>query len=316
MSRYVVTGGAGFIGSAVVRALLAEGAGKVAVIDNLSTGHERNLAEVREAVEFHNADIRCYEAIQPVLRGAEVVFHLAAIPSVPRSITDPVPSHETNIDGAFQVLRACAEAGVRRVFYAASSSAYGDTEVLPKIETMLPRPKSPYAAQKLMGEYYAGVWAECFGIETVSVRYFNVYGPRQDPSSPYSGVISLFMKALLERQPPTLYGDGEQSRDFTYVEDVAALTLKAARAPGVSGKVYNGGNGNRYTLNEVWAALQKIEGVSIPARYGLPRPGDVRHSQAGIAAAVRDLGHAPRFSLEEGLRRTLDWYRSAVFTPR
>jgi nucleoside-diphosphate-sugar epimerase len=316
MSRYVVTGGAGFIGSAVVRALLAEGAGKVAVIDNLSTGHERNLAEVREAVELHNADIRCYEAIEPVLRGAEVVFHLAAIPSVPRSITDPVPSHETNIDGAFQVLRACAEAGVRRVFYAASSSAYGDTEVLPKIETMLPRPKSPYAAQKLMGEYYAGVWAECFGIETVSVRYFNVYGPRQDPSSPYSGVISLFMKALLERQPPTLYGDGEQSRDFTYVEDVAALTLKAARAPGVSGKVYNGGNGNRYTLNEVWAALQKIEGVSIPARYSPPRPGDVRHSQAGIAAAVRDLGHAPRFSLEEGLRRTLDWYRSAVFTPR
>lgn len=316
MSKYVVTGGAGFIGSAVVRALLAEGAGKVAVIDNLSTGHERNLAEVREAVEFHHADIRCYEAIEPLLRGAEVVFHLAAIPSVPRSITDPVPSHETNIDGAFQVLRACAEAGVRRVFYAASSSAYGDTEVLPKIETMLPRPKSPYAAQKLMGEYYAGVWAECFGIETVSVRYFNVYGPRQDPSSPYSGVISLFMKALLERQPPTLYGDGEQSRDFTYVEDVAALTLKAARAPGVSGKVYNGGNGNRYTLNQVWAALQKIEGVSIPARYGPPRPGDVRHSQADIAAAVRDLGHAPRFSLEEGLRRTLDWYRSAVFTPR
>jgi nucleoside-diphosphate-sugar epimerase len=316
MSKYVVTGGAGFIGSAAVRALLAEGDGKVAVIDNLSTGHERNLAEVREAVELHNADIRCYEAIEPVLRGAEVVFHLAAIPSVPRSITDPVPSHETNIDGAFQVLRACAEAGVRRVFYAASSSAYGDTEVLPKIETMLPRPKSPYAAQKLMGEYYAGVWAECFGIETVSVRYFNVYGPRQDPSSPYSGVISLFMKALLEHQPPTLYGDGEQSRDFTYVEDVAALTLKAARAPGVSGKVYNGGNGNRYTLNEVWAALQKIEGVSIPARYGPPRPGDVRHSQADIAAAVRDLGHAPRFSLEEGLRRTLDWYRSAVFTPR
>lgn len=311
MTKYVVTGGAGFIGSALVRALLAEGAGSVAVIDNLATGHEENLEEIRANVDLHRADIRCYEALEPALRGAGIVFHLAAIPSVPRSITEPVPSHETNIDGTFQVFRACAAAGVRRVVYAASSSAYGDTEVLPKVETMLPRPKSPYAAQKLMGEYYAAVWAECFNLETVALRYFNVYGPRQDPSSPYSGVVSLFMKALLERQSPTIYGDGEQSRDFTYVEDVAELTLKAARAPGVSGKVYNGGNGNRYTLNEVWATLQKIEGVSIPAHYGPPRPGDVRHSQADTAAAIRDLGHAPRFTLEEGLRRTLAWYRRA-----
>ncbi len=310
MSQYVVTGGAGFIGSALVRALFDQGAASVAVIDNLATGHEENLAEVRGRLELHQADIRCYEAIEPVVRGAEVVFHLAAIPSVPRSISEPVFSHETNIDGTFHLFRACASGGVRRVFYAASSSAYGDTEVLPKVETMTPHPKSPYAAQKLMGEYYASVWADCFGIETVALRYFNVYGPRQDPSSPYSGVISLFMKALLERRSPTIFGDGEQSRDFTYVEDVAALTLKAARAAGVSGKVYNAGNGNRYTLNEVWATLQKIEGVSIPANYGPPRAGDVRHSQADTTAAVRDLDHAPRFSLEEGLRRTLDWYRT------
>jgi UDP-glucose 4-epimerase len=312
MSKYVVTGGAGFIGSSVVRALLKEGAPKVVVIDNLLSGHEENLDEVRGQVELHREDIRCYDAIAPLVRGAGLVFHLAAIPSVPRSIVDPVPSHEVNIDGTFQVLRACAAGGVGRVFYAASSSAYGDSAVMPKVETMLPRPKSPYAAQKLIGEYYASVFSDCFGLETVAVRYFNVYGPRQDPSSPYSGVISLFMKALIERRPPTIFGDGGQSRDFTYVEDVAALTIKAARTPGVSGKFFNGGNGNRYTLNEVWNTLQKIEGVSIPPNYGPPREGDVRDSQADTAAAVRDLGHAPQFSLEEGLRRTLAWYRNSV----
>jgi UDP-glucose 4-epimerase len=310
MSKYVVTGGAGFIGSSVVRALLSQGAQRVVVVDSFLSGREENLEEVRGQVDLYREDIRCYEAIEPLVRDADLVFHLAAIPSVPRSITDPVPSHEVNIDGTFQVFRACAAGGVGRVFYAASSSAYGDTEVLPKVETMLPCPKSPYAAQKLMGEYYAGVFAECFGVETVAVRYFNVYGPRQDPSSPYSGVISVFMKALIERRPPTIFGDGEQSRDFTYVEDVAELTLKAALTPGVSGRTYNGGNGNRYTLNEVWETLQKIEGVSLPAEYGPTRAGDVRHSQADTTAAVRDLGHAPRFSLEEGLRRTLAWYRS------
>jgi len=309
MNKYVVTGGAGFIGSMIVRALLREGAGKVVVIDSLLTGKESNLEEVRGQVELHKADIRCYDAIAPVIKGAEVMFHLAAIPSVPRSITEPVPSHEVNIDGTFQVLRAAKEGGVRRVVYAASSSAYGDTEVLPKVETMRPQPKSPYAAQKLMGEYYASVFHACFGLETVALRFFNVYGPRQDPSSPYSGVLSVFMKALIARQSPTIYGDGEQSRDFTYVEDVAELNLKAARAPNVAGKVYNAGNGNRYTLNQLWDWLQKIEGVSIPAEYGPSREGDVRDSQADTTAAVRDLGHAPRFTIEEGLRRTLEWYR-------
>ncbi len=309
-NHYVVTGGAGFIGSAIVRALLHEGAQRVLVIDNLLTGRESNLDEVRGSIDFQRADIRNYGDIAPLIRGAAVVFHEAAIPSVPRSIEDPVPSHEVNINGTFNVLRAAREGGVGRVVYAASSSAYGDTEVLPKVETMNPRPKSPYALQKLVGEHYCSVFTNVYCIETVALRYFNVYGPRQDPSSPYSGVLSLFMKAVLERRAPTIFGDGEQSRDFTFVEDVAALTLKAARAEGVAGKVYNGGNGNRYTLNQVWETLQKIEGVSIPPIYGPPRAGDVRHSQADTTAAVRDLGHAPRFSLEEGLRRTLAWYRN------
>lgn len=310
MRRYVVTGGAGFIGSALVRRLLGEGAGRVIVVDNLLTGHERNLEEVKDSVEFHHADIRDFREIAPVLRGADVVFHQAAIPSVPRSIDDPVPSHEVNIDGTFQVLRAAAEGGVKRVVYAASSSAYGDTAVLPKVETMLPNPKSPYALQKLTGEYYASVFASCFGLETVSLRYFNVFGPRQDPSSPYSGVLSLFMKAILERRAPTIFGDGEQSRDFTFVEDVVHLNLKAARAPGVSGKVYNAGNGGRITLNQAWALLQRIEGIELPARHGPPRAGDVRDSQADTTLAVRDLGHEPRYSFEEGLRLTLDWFRA------
>lgn len=312
MNRYVVTGGAGFIGSAIVRALLKEGATNVSVIDNLLTGQESNLDEVRGQVEFHRADIRNFEEIAPLLRRADVVFHEAAIPSVPRSIDEPVPSHDVNINGTFNVLRAAHEGGVRRVVYAASSSAYGDTLVLPKLETMLPMPKSPYALQKLVGEYYCSVFSNTFNLETVALRYFNVYGPRQDPSSAYSGVLSLFMKAALTRTAPTIFGDGEQSRDFTYVEDVAELNLKAARAQGVSGKMYNGGNGGRITLNQAWALVQKLEGVEIPAKYGAPRAGDVRDSQADTTAAMRDLAHAPKFSFAEGMRLTLEWYRTSL----
>lgn len=309
MSRIVVTGGAGFIGSALVRSLLGGGAAEVTVLDDLSSGKRENLADAGGA-RLEIRDIRDYDSIAPVLAGAAVVYHLAAIPSVPRSIQDPVPSHDVNINGTFNVFRACAEGGVGRVIYAASSSAYGDTETLPKVESMPPNPLSPYAAQKLMGEYYASVFHTCFGLETVSLRFFNVYGPRQDPSSPYSGVLSLFNQAILDRRSPVIHGDGEQSRDFTYVEDVAELCMKAASAGSHAvGRVYNAGNGNRYTLNLVWEALQKIEGVSLAPVYGAPRAGDVRHSQADTAAAVRDLGHAPRFSLEEGLRLTLDWYR-------
>jgi len=310
MSKYVVTGGAGFIGSALVRGLLKQGAQSVTVIDNLLTGHEKNLAEVSSSVDFHQLDICNYDAIEPLIAGADVVFHEAAIPSVPRSIKDPVPSHNVNIDGTFNVLRAAVEGKVRRVVYAASSSAYGDTLVLPKVETMLPRPKSPYALQKLTGEYYMSVFASCYGLETVSLRYFNVFGPRQDPTSQYSGVLSIFMKSILTGEAPTIFGDGEQSRDFTFVDDIVALNLKAAYAQGVSGKFFNGGNGGRITLNQAWDLVQKIEGKRLPARYGPPRAGDVHDSQADTTSAAAELGHAPQFSFEEGMRLTLEWYRA------
>ena len=309
MNRYIITGGAGFIGSALVRALLSEGR-RVHVIDNLSTGNLDNLEEVADQITVHEFDLCDYARISPVIAGAYRVFHLGALPSVPKSIADPVPSHESNIDGTFNVLRAAVEGKVGRVIYAASSSAYGDTDVLPKVETMAPRPKSPYAVQKLTGEYYASAFSTCYGLETVSLRFFNVFGPRQDPTSPYSGVLSIFLSCLIDCRSPTIFGDGEQSRDFTYVEDVVGLMLKTSQAHGVSGRVFNAGNGNRYTLNETWQLLQRIEGLDLPALYGPPRPGDVRHSQADITAAVRALGHSPRFTFEQGLRLTLDWYRA------
>jgi UDP-N-acetylglucosamine/UDP-N-acetyl-alpha-D-glucosaminouronate 4-epimerase len=314
MKKYIVTGGAGFIGSALVRGLLALGDGSVEVIDNLSTGRAENLADLSSHVNLHFIDICDFAAIQPIIDGADSVFHIAAIPSVPKSIVDPVPSHEANIDGTFNVLRACVEGKVRKVVYAASSSAYGDTLVLPKVESMQPNPKSPYAVQKLMGEYYCSSFSSCYGLDTTSLRFFNVYGPRQDPSSPYSGVISVFMTCLLQGTSPTIHGDGEQTRDFTYVDDVIDLIIKASKAPGVSGKVFNAGNGNRYSLNEIWEALQRIEGVKIPAKYGPTRAGDVRDSQADTTAVVSELGHAPRYSIEDGLRSTLQWYRATQTT--
>jgi nucleoside-diphosphate-sugar epimerase len=310
--KYLVTGGAGFIGSTLVRTLLErakENGASVSVIDNLLTGHEANLAEVRDRVEWHRIDIRDAAALGPVMRGVDTVFHLAAIPSVPRSIDEPALTHAVNIDGTFQVLDAARKAGVRRVVYAASSSAYGDTPVLPKSESMRPMPRSPYAVQKLVGEHYASVFHLCYGLETVALRFFNVYGPRQDPSSPYSGVLSLFMRHLLARTSPTIFGDGEQSRDFTYVDDVAELCWKASLAPAAAGQMYNAGNGGCHRLNAIWSLLQEMEGVRLPAHYGPPRAGDVRDSMADAAAAIRDLGHAPKVSIEEGLRRTLEWYR-------
>jgi UDP-glucose 4-epimerase len=314
MKKYIVTGGAGFIGSALVRGLLALKDGSVEVIDNLSTGHRDNLNDIESQIAFHQADICDFNAIAPIIAGADSVFHIAAIPSVPKSIVSPVPSHSSNIDGTFNVLRACVEGKVHKVVYAASSSAYGDTVELPKVETMQANPKSPYAAQKLLGEYYCAVFSSCYGIDATSLRFFNVYGPRQDPSSPYSGVISVFMTSLLQGTSPTIFGDGEQTRDFTYIDDVVELVIKASKAPGVAGKVFNAGNGNRYCLNEVWSLLQKMEGVTIPATFAPSRAGDVRDSQADTSAAVRELGHAPRFSLEDGLRRTLEWYRVSVAT--
>jgi nucleoside-diphosphate-sugar epimerase len=315
MGRFLITGGAGFIGSALTRGLLAKGAERVVVVDNLMSGNEGNLAEIRGAIDFHNIDIRDYDALRASMEGVEVVFHEAAIPSVPRSINDPIPSHDVNINGTFNVLQAAKAAGVRRVIYAASSSAYGDSLVLPKVETMPANPKSPYAAQKLLGEYYMSIWHSCFDLDTISLRYFNVFGPRQDPSSPYSGVLSLFMTAILERRTPTIFGDGEHSRDFTYVEDVVALNIKAAEAPSsVCGRMYNGGNGGRVTLNEAWALLQKIEGVTLPPNYAAPRAGDVKDSQADDTDARQYLGHDPQYSFEQGMRATLAWYRDSLKT--
>jgi UDP-glucose 4-epimerase len=309
MKPYVVTGGAGFIGSALVRALLAAGH-RVHVIDNLSTGSLDNLEEVANHIIVSEYDICDYNRIAPIIAGAPRVFHLAAVASVPQSIVDPVPSHDTNINGTFNVFRAAAEGKAGRVIYASSSSAYGDTAVLPKVETMAPQPKSPYALQKLVGEYYGSVFSNCFDLETISLRFFNVFGPRQDPGSPYSGVLSIFMNCLLEGRAPTIFGDGEQSRDFIYVEDLVALLLTASESQGLSGMVFNAGNGERITLNQTWELLQKMEGVRLPAKYAPARVGDVRDSQADITAAVRYLAYAPRFTFEQGLRETLEWYRS------
>ena len=310
MKSALVTGGAGFIGSALVRGLLSrEDVERVVVVDNLLTGNDANLSEVGDSIEFHLADIRDLGAMEGLFQGVDVVFHQAAIPSVPRSIAEPDLTHDVNVNGTFNVFRAAQKSGARRVVYAASSSAYGDQPDLAKKESMRPNPRSPYAVQKLVGEYYAGIFWQVHDLETVSLRYFNVFGPRQDPSSPYSGVLSLFCTAVLERRAPTIFGDGEQSRDFTFVDDVVRLNLLAADSPRAPGNVYNGGTGSRRTLNEVWALLQKIESVQITPTYAPPRAGDVKHSQAELTAARRDLGYEPRVSFEEGLRRTLQWYR-------
>ena len=310
MKRYIVTGGAGFIGSNLVRLLLKQpGAGRVEVIDNCFTGHRANLDEVASDVAYHDVDIRDYDSVARVVKGADAVFHLAAVPSVPRSIVEPVPCHDININGTFTVFRACADGKVGRVVYAASSSAYGNQEASPKVETMSPAPLSPYAAQKLMGEYYVRVFKECWSLETVALRFFNVFGPRQDPTSAYSGVISVFMKCLIERRSPAIFGDGGQTRDFTYVEDVAGLVIKASQAQGVGGRVFNAGNGNSYSLNRLWRLLNQIEGTDLTANYAAERAGDVRDSLADTTLAVKMLGHAPQFSFEEGLRRTLAWYK-------
>jgi len=313
MKNVLVTGGAGFIGSALVRGLLADAeVERVVVADNLIAGKEENLAEVIDSVEFHDADIRDYAAIEELCRGVDVVFHEAAISSVPRSISEPVLCHEINVDGTFNVLRAAHEQKVRRVLFAASAAAYGNSPELPKREDMLPDPGSPYAVQKLAGEYYLRTFQDNFDIETVALRYFNVFGTRQDPASPYSGVLSIFCNAVLDRRAPTIFGDGEQSRDFIYVDNIVELNLLAARSEAAAGKVYNAGLGVQTTLNETWALLQKIEGVDLPPEHGPGREGDVKHSLADISAAQRDLGFSPAVGYEEGLRKTLDWYRTTI----
>jgi nucleoside-diphosphate-sugar epimerase len=305
MASYLVTGGAGFIGSHLVDELLRRGH-TVRVVDDLSTGKQANLPSA--GVEFLKGDLASMEVAVAATAGVEIVLHQAAIPSVPRSIEDPLRSHRANVDATFNVLFAARQAGVRRVVFAGSSSEYGDTPTLPKHEGMPLNPLSPYALHKVIGEQYLQQFTRHYGLETVSIRYFNVFGPRQDPSSPYSGVISLFIRALLEKRQPKIHGDGEQTRDFTYVANVVDGVLRAAEQPGISGEVFNIATGSRISLNHLLATLQQLLGTNIEPVYGPPRAGDVRDSQADISKAERMLGYKPLVSFEEGLKRTVEWY--------
>lgn len=307
--RYLVTGGAGFIGSHTVDELVRRGH-SVVVLDDLSAGKDENLSEIRGKITFVKGSIIDLEMVRRACHEANYVLHLAARTSVPRSVKDPLETNRVNVEGTLNVLVAARDAKVKRVVFAASSSAYGETPTLPKVETMEPAPISPYGVSKFVGEAYARVFGRCYGLETVSLRYFNVFGPRQDPRSPYSGVLSKFITAALDDEQPAVYGDGEQSRDFTYVENVVQANLQACEAPSASGKVFNIGTGDRFTLNQTLKLLETISGKRIPAKYEPPRDGDIRDSQADIGQAREFLGYDPQVNFEAGLRKTWDWYRS------
>ena len=305
MANYLVTGGAGFIGSHISEELVRRGH-RVRVVDSLVTGYQRNI---RDGVEFVQGDLADVKVARAAVAGMDYVIHQAAIPSVPRSVDNPEESHRANVDATLQVLLASRDAKIKRVVFAGSSSVYGDQPVLPKTETMPINPLSPYALQKLMGEMYLQMFSRLYGLETVTTRYFNVFGPRQDPGSPYSGVISLFIKALSERTTPIIYGDGGQTRDFTYVSNVVDGVLRAAETPGVSGEVFNLATKGRVSLKELLETLKKIFGSDAEPIYKEARPGDVRDSQADISKAERLLGYKPTVGLEEGLRKTVEWYK-------
>ena len=311
MSSYLITGIAGFIGSTLARGLLAEG-NQVRGIDNLSTGKLENLVEIRNRIDFREIDLLDLNGVLEACQGVDFVFHEAAIPSVPRSVRDPLESNRANIDATVNLLVAARDAKVKRVVYAASSSAYGDTPTLPKREDMFPNPISPYAVAKLAGEYYMTSFSRCYGLETVSLRYFNIFGPRQDPSSPYSGVLAKFITQMLKGQQPVIFGDGLQSRDFTYVENVVRANLLACQVPAsaVSGRVFNVATGTRIDLNETFRVLKKLIGYSGDVKYEAERPGDVKHSLADLTLAQEHLGYKPTVHFEEGLRRTIEWYRN------
>lgn len=304
MANYLVTGGAGFIGSHISEALVKRGH-RVRVADNFATGYQRNI---REGVEFVEGDCADPEFARRVVEGMDYVIHQAAIPSVPRSVAKPMESHRANIDGMMQMLLASRDAGVKRLVFAGSSSVYGDTEVLPKTESMATNPLSPYALQKLTGELYGQMFTRLYGFETVTTRYFNVFGPRQDPGSPYSGVISLFIKALVEGTQPVIYGDGEQTRDFTFVTNVVDGVIRAAETPGVGGEVFNIATNGRISLNALLDTLKTIFNSDVQPIYKEARQGDVRDSQADISKAGRMLGYKPLVGLEEGLRETVKWF--------
>ena len=310
----LVTGGAGFIGSHIAAALMADGA-RVRVLDDLTTGHRENIEEIGGDLDFIEGSVADEQLLSKVLEDVEIVFHEAAIPSVPRSVEEPRQTHIASVDGTFSLLVAARDRKVRRVVYAASSSAYGDQPTLPKAEQMLPDPLSPYAVAKLVGEYYCQVFTRVYGLETVSLRYFNVFGPRQDPGSQYSGVVSRFISTLLSNERPVIYGDGEQSRDFTYIDNVVAANLQAAIAKEASGKVINVANGQRITLNQLLAELKELTGKrDVTAEYLEPRMGDVRHSLADITLAKQFLGYESKVDLREGLQRTIDWWKGSRFS--
>lgn len=312
-SKVLVTGGAGFIGSNLSEGLIKEGA-KVVVIDNFITGFRENLEEIKGDFEFIEGDLNDDEILKKALQGVEIVFHQAALPSVPRSVDDPAETHQACVNGTFNLLLKAKENGIRRVVYAASSSAYGNQETLPKVETMRAEPLSPYAAAKLMGEHYCSVFNEVYGMETISLRYFNVFGPRQNPSSFYSGVISRFIDALMSDETPVIYGDGEQSRDFTFVANVVDANIKAAQSKEGLGEVINTANGERITLNELLETLKKITGKeNIEVDYQEERKGDVKHSQADITKAIETFGYKKLVGLEEGLQKTIDWWKQSRF---
>jgi len=309
--RYLVTGGAGFIGSNTVDELVRRGHG-VVVLDDLSSGKEENLVDVRAKITFMKGSITDLEAVQKAMHQAEYVIHLAARTSVPRSVKDPIDTNHINVEGTLNVLVAARDNRVKRVVFAASSSAYGETPTLPKKESMQPVPISPYGVSKYVGELYARTFGHCYGLENVCLRYFNIFGPRQDPDSPYSGVLSRFATAFLQDEPPVVFGDGEQSRDFTYVENAVEANLLACEAPAVSGGVFNIGTGDRFSLNQTLDILRRVSGKKLKAKYEPPREGDIRDSQADVTAAREFLGYQPTVRFEEGLERTYDWYRGML----
>ncbi len=317
MAVYLITGAAGFIGSTLVRAVLAQGE-QVRGVDNFSTGKRENLAAVLDQIEFHEADLLDLDVLHKACTGVDYILHQAALPSVPRSVKDPLGNNRANLDGTLNLLVAARDARVKRVIYAASSSAYGDTPTLPKQEDMRPNPMSPYASAKLASEYYMASFYRCYGLETVCLRYFNVFGPRQDPSSPYSGVLAKFITQMLKGEQPTIFGDGKQSRDFTYVDNVVEANLLACKAEDrdVAGKVFNIATGRRTDLYQTFQILKKLIGYSGDVKYGPERAADVKHSLADISRAERCLGYKPKINFEEGLSRTIEWYRESELEPQ
>jgi UDP-glucose 4-epimerase len=309
MSVYLVTGGAGFIGSNLVHELLQRGE-RVRVLDNFSTGRRSNLADIYEQIDLVEGDLRSSESCRQATKGVDVVLHQGALPSVQRSVSDPFTSHDTNATATMNLLVAAREAGVKRFVYASSSSVYGDSPTMPKQEEMIPRPKSPYAVAKLAGEHYCRIFYELYGLETVCLRYFNVFGPYQDPTSHYSAVIPLFIRAMMAGKAPTIYGDGSQSRDFTFVQNNVHANLLAATQPGVGGEIFNIACGQRYSLLDLMDALNEILGTAIEPTFDHSRRGDVKHSLADIGRAQDRLGYTVQVDFLEGLRRTAAWYRT------